>query len=182
VDSKVLPMCDEPVPTRVGVRGRLLPFQEFMIVERAEGPLESVEFAGIDAARPTPEALDALRRADAIVIGPSNPVISIGPILAVPGMRDALAAATAPIVAVSPFVGGAVLKGPTRLFCEAVGVDPSAAGVANLYTGLVDGLVADEPVDASFPVFETPTLMDPPESRRAVATATLDFAATLAGG
>jgi LPPG:FO 2-phospho-L-lactate transferase len=182
VDSKVLPMCDEPAPTRVGVRGRLLPFQEFMIVERAEGPLESVEFAGIDAARPTPEVLDALRTADAIVIGPSNPVISIGPILAVPGMRDVLAAATAPIVAVSPFVGGAVLKGPTRLFCEAAGVDPSAAGVANLYTGLVDGLVADEPVDADFPVHETPTLMDTPEARRAVATAVLDFTATLSGG
>jgi LPPG:FO 2-phospho-L-lactate transferase len=182
VDSKVLPMCDEPVPTRVGVRGRLLPFQEFMIVERAEGPLESVEFTGIDAARPTPEVLDALRFADTIVIGPSNPIVSIGPILAVPGMRDALAAASAPTVAVSPFVGGSVLKGPTQLFCETAGVDPSAAGVANLYTGLIDGLVADEPVDGDFPVLETPTLMDTPEARRAVATATLDFAATLVAG
>ena len=90
VKARVLPMCDEPVPTRVGVRGRLLPFQEFMIVERAEGPLESVEFAGIDAAWPAPEVLDALRCADAIVIGPSNPIVSIGPILAVPGMRAPL--------------------------------------------------------------------------------------------
>lgn len=182
VEARVLPMCDEPVPTRVGVRGRVLPFQEFMIVERAEGPLESVEFAGIDAARPTPETLAALRDADAILIGPSNPIISIGPILAVPGMRDALAAATAPIVAVSPFVGGAVLKGPTRLFCEAAGIEPSAAGVAALYTGLADGLVADEPVDASLPVHEMATLLDTPDTRRAVAAATLDFAATLTGG
>lgn len=182
VAARVLPMCDEPVPTRVGVRGRLLPFQEFMIVERAEGPLESVEFAGIDAAQPTPAVLDALRSADAIVIGPSNPVISIGPILAVPGVRDALAAAAAPIVAVSPFVDGVVLKGPTQLFCEAAGVDPSAEGVANLYTGLANGFVADEPVDAGFPVLETPTLMDTPETRRAVATATLDFASTLVAG
>ena len=182
VKARVLPMCDEPVPTRVGVRGRLLPFQEFMIVERAEGPLESIEFAGIDAAQATPEVLDALRSADAIVIGPSNPIISIGPILAVPGMRDALAVAAAPIVAVSPFVGGSVLKGPTQLFCETAGVDPSAAGVANLYTGLVDGLVADEPVDAGVPVLEAPTLMDTPDTRRSVAAATLDFAATLTGG
>jgi LPPG:FO 2-phospho-L-lactate transferase len=181
VAARVLPMCDEPVPTRVGVRGRVLPFQEFMIVERAAGPLESVEFAGIDAAQPTPEVLDALRGADAIVIGPSNPIISIGPILAVPGMRDALAAATAPIVAVSPFVGGAVLKGPTQLFCEAAGVEPSAEGVAHLYAGLVDGFVADEPVDAGCPVLEIPTLLDTPETRRAVASAALDFAATLAG-
>ncbi len=181
VEARVLPMCDEPVPTRVGVRGRVLPFQEFMIVERAAGPLESVEFTGIDAARPTPEVLDALRGADAIVIGPSNPIISIGPILAVPGMRDALAAATAPIVAVSPFVGGAVLKGPTQLFCETAGVDPSAEGVAHLYAGLVDGFVADEPVDAGCPVLETSTLLDAPETRRAVATATIDFTATLAG-
>jgi LPPG:FO 2-phospho-L-lactate transferase len=175
-------MCDEPVPTRVGVRGRVLPFQEFMIVERAAGPLESVEFTGIDAARPTPEVLAALRDADAIVIGPSNPIVSIGPILALPGMRDALAAAGAPIVAVSPFVGGSVLKGPTQLFCEAAGVDPSAEGVAHLYAGLVDGFVADEPVDAGCPVLETPTLLDTPEARHAVATTTLDFAGTLAGG
>jgi LPPG:FO 2-phospho-L-lactate transferase len=181
VAARVLPMCDEPVPTRVGVRGRVLPFQEFMIVERAAGPLESVRFAGIDAARPTPELLDALRGADAIVIGPSNPIVSIGPILAVPGTRDALAAATAPIVAVSPFVDGTVLKGPTQLFCEAAGVDPSAAGVAHLYAGLVDGFVADEPVDAGCPVLETPTLLDTPDARRAVAAATLDFATALAG-
>ena len=101
VRARVLPMCDEPVRTHVTARGRTLAFQDFMIRERGAGPVEGVELRGIEAARPTPEALDAIARADAIVIGPSNPVISIGPILAVPGLRDAITAAPAPVVAVS---------------------------------------------------------------------------------
>jgi LPPG:FO 2-phospho-L-lactate transferase len=179
VAARVLPMADDPVPTRVGVGGRVLPFQQFMIVERAEGPLESVEFAGAEAARPTPEALAAVAGADAIVIGPSNPIVSIGPILALPGMRAALAAARAPVVAVSPFVGGAVLKGPTALFCAHAGVEPSADGIAALYAGLIDGLVADEPVTAAVPSLETSTLMDTPAARRAVAAAVVELAAGL---
>ncbi|MEX2412740.1 MAG: 2-phospho-L-lactate transferase CofD family protein, partial [Thermoleophilaceae bacterium] len=163
---------------RVRVRGRWLAFQEFMIVERAEGPVEAVEL-GVDAAEPTPEVLAALRDADAIVIGPSNPIASIGPILTLPGMRAALAEAAAPVVALSPFVGGKVLKGPTRLFCDHAGIDPSAAGIADAYAGILDGLVADEPVDG-LPALETATLMDTPASRRALARSTLDFAATLA--
>jgi LPPG:FO 2-phospho-L-lactate transferase len=181
VGARVLPMADEPVPTRIGVGGRVLPFQEFMIVERARGPIESVEFEGARDARPTLEVLAALDAADAIVIGPSNPIASIGPILALPGMRAALAAASAPVVAVSPFVGGAVLKGPTELFCEHAGVEPSAAGIAGLYAGLVDGIVADEPLDAEVATHVTPTLMDTPAARTTVARATLDFAAGLAG-
>lgn len=179
VAARVLPMCDEPVPTRIGVRGRVLPFQEFMIVERARGPLDAVEFAGVADARPTPEALAALADADAIVVGPSNPVASIGPILALPGMRAALAAASAPVVAVSPFVGGEVLKGPTRLFCEHAAIEPSAAGIAAAYAATIDGIVADEPVEG-LPAIEVPTLMDSPRARRALAASTLQFAASLA--
>jgi LPPG:FO 2-phospho-L-lactate transferase len=179
VAARVLPMADEPVRTRIAAGGRELPFQEFMIVERARGPLEAVRLAGIERARPTPEVLDALRNADAIVVGPSNPVASIGPILAVPGMADALSAAAAPVVAVSPFVGGEVLKGPTRLFCEHAGIAPTADGIADAYAGIVDGLVADEPVD-TLPALETPTLMDTPAARRALAASTLEFAASLA--
>ena len=85
VAARVLPATDEPVRTRVGARGHDLPFQEFMIVEGAAGPIEGVEFAGAEHARPTEQVLAALREADAVVIGPSNPVASIGPILAVPG-------------------------------------------------------------------------------------------------
>ena len=108
VRAKVLPMADEPVRTWVKTHGEWHQFQEFMIRERGMRP-ESVEFRGIEQARPTPEIADAIARADVVVIGPSNPVISIGPILSVPGMLSALQAAPAPTVAVSPFVNGEVV-------------------------------------------------------------------------
>src|SRR5918999_5247161 len=95
VTARVLPMADEPVRTHVRARGELHAFQDFMIRERGAGPVEDVVLRGIEAARPTSEVLDAVARADAIVVGPSNPVISIGPILAVPGMQDALVSAPA---------------------------------------------------------------------------------------
>ena len=104
VGARVLPASDDPVRTHVKADGRWWPFQEFMIRHRAQGPVEDVEFRGAADAAATPEVLDALAGARAIVIGPSNPVISIGPMLAVPGLRDALAAAEAPVVAVSPLV------------------------------------------------------------------------------
>ena len=100
--------------TRVRPDGRTWPFQEFMIKGQAKGPVDDVEFRGAAGAQPTPEVLDAIAIAEAIVIGPSNPVISIGPILALPGMREALTASPAPVVAVSPIVGGEVLKRPDR--------------------------------------------------------------------
>src|SRR5690242_8268444 len=111
VPARVLVPTDDPVRTQVRTRGAWHDFQAFMIRERAAGPVEDVAFRGAEAARPAPEALEAIRTARAVVVGPSNPVISIGPILAVPGIRDAIAATRAPVVAVSPLVGGAVLKG-----------------------------------------------------------------------
>ena len=178
--ARVLPMVDEPVRTQVRARGRWRPFQEFMIVERGAGPVEGIELRGIEAARPTPEVLEAIATAEAIVIGPSNPVISIGPILAVPGMRQALSDARAPVVAVSPFVGGRAVKGPTEAFCAHAGIDASADGLAEAYAGVVDGMVADEPVHA-VPGVETETLMDTPGTRRRVAERTLEFARSLGG-
>jgi LPPG:FO 2-phospho-L-lactate transferase len=178
VGAPVLPMSDEPVSTQVLSDGRAVPFQEFMIVERAEAPIDGVELRSVDAARPTPEVLGALAEADAIVIGPSNPVISIGPILAVPGMREAVRDAPAPVVAVSPFVGGRTLKGPTDRFCAQAGIETSAAGVARAYGELVDGVVADEPVD-DLPALLTDTLMDTPKARRRIAEETLALARTL---
>ena len=180
VRARVLPMADEPVRTRVTAGGRELGFQEFMIVRGAEGPLEEVAFDGIESTRPTADVLEALAGADAIVIGPSNPVVSIGPILAVPGMRAAVAEAPAPAVAVSPFVGGEVLKGPTRLFCEHAGIESSAAGLLDTYTGMLDGMVSDEPV-RGIAALEIDTLMDTAERRRYVAEKTLEFAASLPG-
>ena len=177
VAARVLPMSDEPVRTRVRSGGRWAGFQEYMIVAGAP-EVEGVGLAGVQEARPTPEVLTALREADAIVIGPSNPVISIGPILAVPGMRDALVHAAAPVVAVSPFVGGRAVKGPTERFCAWAGIDTSAAGVAAAYGDLLDGVVADEPAgEVAHTV--TGTLMDDPEARRRLAENTLEFAASL---
>jgi LPPG:FO 2-phospho-L-lactate transferase len=185
VRARVLPMADEPVRTEVRSGGRWLPFQEFMIVEQGVAPIEGVRFHGAEGARPTPEVLAALEAADAIVIGPSNPVASVGPILAVPGMRDAIAGASAPVVAVSPFVGGRAIKGPTEAFCEHAGLELGAQGVADAYAGLIDGLVADETpsgarsANGSLTVLETDTLMDSPDARARLARATLDLAATL---
>jgi LPPG:FO 2-phospho-L-lactate transferase len=179
VPAQVLPMSDTPVRTRVRARGAWQPFQEFMIRSGAAGPVEDVEFAGATGARPTREVLAALRDARAIVIGPSNPVISIGPMLALPGIREALAATPAPVVAVSPLVRGRVLKGPTAIFMEWAGVEVTVDGVADLYTGLLDGLVADERVDG-LPVLETDVELGDPEGRRRVAEASLRFAEGLA--
>jgi LPPG:FO 2-phospho-L-lactate transferase len=173
VRARVLPMCDEPVRTHVKARGAWHPFQEFMIRERAAGPVEDVAFHGIEAARPTPEVLDALDRADAIIIGPSNPVISIGPILAVPGLREAI---RSPVVAVSPLVRGQVLKGPTDQFLAWAGHPLSSDGIAARYAGLIDRLVADECAQ-SIPTLVTDVEMGDPAARRRVAAETLAFAA-----
>jgi LPPG:FO 2-phospho-L-lactate transferase len=180
VTTHVLPMSDAPVSTFVGARARMLPFQEFMILERAEGPIESVELRGLERAAPSDQVLEAIAAADAIVIGPSNPVISIGPILALPGMREALRGAPAPVVAVSPFVGGRSLKGPTEAFCEHAGIEASAAGVAAAYAEVIDGIVADEAVEG-IPALVTDTLLDTPEDRARVAREVLDFAISLSG-
>ena len=180
VSSHVLPMSDRRVSTWVGARGRKLPFQEFMIVERAAGPIEAVELRGLHRAPPSDAVLEAIAGADAVVIGPSNPVISIGPILALPGMREALRAARAPVVATSPFVGGRSLKGPTVAFCEYAGIEPSAAGVAGAYADVVDGIVADEAVER-LPALVTDTLLDGAEDRARVAREVLDFAISLSG-
>jgi LPPG:FO 2-phospho-L-lactate transferase len=139
-----------------------------------------VDVRGAAAARPTPEVLDALAGARAIVIGPSNPVISIGPILAVPGLADALRSSAAPVVAVSPLVRGQVLKGPTDAFMAWAGHPLSSDGIAAHYDGLLDGLVADERAE-SLPTLETDVELSDADSRRRVARATLEFAAALGG-
>src|SRR3954471_9214757 len=180
VRSRVLPMSDEPVRTHVRSGGEWIEFQRFMIVEGAAAPLEAVDLRGVERAEPTAEVLDALAAAEAILIGPSNPVISIGPILALAGMRDALAAAAAPVVAGSPFGGGRAVKGPTDAFVAHAGHALSAAGIADAYAGVVDGIVSDEPAKGlPVPALEVDTLMaDAPGCRR-VAAAALDFARAL---
>ena len=178
VASRVLPMTDEPVPTRVLAAGRWWALQEFMILNRAQGPVEDVDLASVSSAGPTPDVLEAIASAETVVVGPSNPVISIGPILALPGMHDALVRTRAPVVAVSPFVEGRVLKGPTAAFCEHAGIERSAQGIAGAYGEVIDGVVADEPVDG-LPSLEIETLMNDVPSMRRVAEKTVDFAASL---
>ena len=178
VASRVLPMTDEPVPTRVLAAGRWWALQEFMILNGAQGPVEDVDLASVSSAGPTPDVLEAIALAEAVVVGPSNPVISIGPILALPGMHDALVRTRAPVVAVSPFVEGRVLKGPTAAFCEHAGIERSAQGIAGAYAEVIDGVVADEPVDG-LPSLEIETLMNDVPSMRRVAEKTVDFAASL---
>jgi len=177
VRARVLPMSDEPVHTRVRTDAGWRDFQEYMIVDGAAAPIQDVQIDGAGGARPTREVLAAIGDAEEIVIGPSNPVISIGPILAVPGMREALQEAPAPVVAVSPFVGGRAVKGPTEPFMAQAGLPLGVAGVLAAYEGLLDGVVSDErPGAGDVPALVTDTLMDTQDARRRVAGEVLEFA------
>jgi LPPG:FO 2-phospho-L-lactate transferase len=183
VAARVLPMCDAPVRTRVRTAAGERGLQEYLIVDRGEPEVLGVELEGIAEAEASPEVVEALGRAEAIVIGPSNPVISIGPILAVPGVREAIADSEAPVVAVSPFVAGRVVKGPTDRFMAAVGRPSTAAGVASLYAGIVDAMVVDdadpEPPPTELPTLAAPSLMDGASGRARLARIVLDYAAGL---
>lgn len=175
VHARVLPMADRPVRTRVMADGSWFSLQEFLIRRRGEGPIQDVDFRHARAAAPTPEVLEAIATARAIVIGPSNPVISIGPILALPGMADALTRSPAAVVAVSPLVGGRVLKGPTEACLRWAGRTVSSSGIAEAYNGIIDGLVADERT-RTVTVLETSVLMDDAAARHRLAAETLQFA------
>ena len=151
IAARILPMADAPVATVVRTPGGWLEFQEYFVHRRQAPDVLALRFDGIDAAAPTPEVAAAIEAADAMVIGPSNPLVSIGPILAVPGMRDRLAAARgrgARAAAVSPIVGGRALKGPADRMLASLGHEPTALGVARLYADLLDVFVLDA-VDAS---------------------------------
>ncbi len=186
VKATVLPMCEQPVRTRVQTPAGWSDVQEFLILDRSQPQIEDVKLDGISSARPTAEVANAIAAAELIVIGPSNPVISIGPILAVPGIREAIMTATAPVVAVSPFVGGRVVKGPTAEFMRAVGRPTTAAGVAGLYEGLLDGMVVDigdpDPPPEELQTLVAPILMDTAKARKRVARVVLGFGASLARG
>ncbi len=180
VRARVLPMSDLPVRTRVLADGSWWTLQEFLIKARGQGEVQDVQFRGAHGAGATAEVLSAIDQADAIIIGPSNPVISIGPILAIEELRDALISSRAAVVAVSPIVGGAVLKGPTAAFMRQRGVELSARGLAELYAGVIDGLVTDEECELPVPATVTNLLMDGPGGRRQLAERALRFALALA--
>lgn len=145
VRPRLLPATDDPVATRITTGdGRDLHFQEYWVAEGAEPAVTAVRLEGAADARPTPGVLTALRDAATVLVCPSNPVVSVGTILAVPGVRDALVGTRAPVVGVSPIVGGDVVRGMADRLLPAVGAEVSPAGVADLYADFLDGWVVDD--------------------------------------
>ena len=177
VTAAVLPMSDQPVRTRILGPDGWLAFQEYFVREKAQVEVRGVNYAGAPAARPAPGVLDALRSADAILVCPSNPITSIGPILAVPGLVEALRATDATVAAVSPIVGGDAVSGPAGRLMAAAGLPVSATGVARAYGGWLDVLVFDEQDRALAPEIRAagavpvaaPTMMSSREAEAALA-------------
>jgi len=148
LETRFLPMSDQRVTTRIRTPSGLLHFQEYLIQRHASDPVEAVQFEGIEIAQPAPGVLEAIAQAEIILLAPSNPIVSIGSILAVPGVRMALCETSAPVVAISPIVGGAPLKGPADKLMRGLGLDVSAIGVAQRYRDFLDVLIIDH-VDAA---------------------------------
>jgi LPPG:FO 2-phospho-L-lactate transferase len=186
--TRILPMADEPVRTEVRTDDGWLDFQEYFVHLHQAPDVHEVRFVGVDRARPSPLVQAALAAAEVVLIGPSNPIVSIGPILAIPGMRWAIAAARsrgAPVVAVSPIVGGVALKGPADRMLTSLGFESSARGVASIYADLADGFVLDA-VDRSLEAeiralglrtLVTDTIMTNDAGRERLARIVLEFAA-----
>ena len=178
VGVRLVPMSDDRVETRVTVEGEgELGFQEYFVGRRHSVPIIAVRFAGIETARPAPGVLEAVAAAERVVISPSNPVVSIGPVLAVPGIEQAVAARRDDVVAVSPIVAGSALKGPADRMLRELGHEATVVGVARLYAPLAGTLVIDESDAALAPAVEA-------EGVRCVVTSTVmrdaDAAAALA--
>ena len=187
VPGPILPMCDEPVRTRVLSDDGWLDFQEYFVHRHQAPEVRELRFEGIAAARPTAEVAAAIAEADAIVLAPSNPLVSVGPILAVPGLRGLLDDARArgvPVVAVSPIVGGRALRGPADRMLASLGHESSALGVARLYAGLLDAFVLDRADAALGPPVEalgmralvTDTVMGDDADRARLAREVIDLA------
>ena len=154
VAARILPMSDDPVRTRVRTPDGWLSFQEYFVREKAQVRVLDVEYAGAAASRPAPGVLEAIREADLVVVCPSNPVTSVGPVLAVPGMAQALAAVRSRVVAVSPIVGGAAVSGPAGKLMRARGLPVSPVGVAAAYAPWLGTLVIDRSDAARVPELE----------------------------
>ncbi|MGB0617870.1 MAG: 2-phospho-L-lactate transferase [Myxococcota bacterium] len=145
LDLRLLPMSNDPCPTRIELTGGTsIHFEEYLVRDGAPTDVEAIDLSAAEAARPAPGVLEAIEAAETILVCPSNPIVSIGPILAVSGVREALATSAAPIVAVSPIVSGAPIKGPAHTLLRALGIEVSALGVARFYADWIDGFVFDE--------------------------------------
>jgi len=182
VPSRVLPMSDDRVRTRLRCDDSWIDFQDYFVRRQCQPVVRELAFEGADKARPQPDVLLALKgEVRSVVICPSNPFISIEPILAVPGLRDALIACNAPVVAVSPIVGGRAVKGPTAKMMQELGLAVSSASVAKRYDGLIDGYVVDraDAAGISSKLHIAPTLMTTLADKEALARTVLAFADTL---
>jgi LPPG:FO 2-phospho-L-lactate transferase len=185
---RILPMSEDPCPTFVRLSGGpLVHFEEYLVRDGAPDDVAGVDLSAAARATPAPGVREAIAAADAVIVCPSNPVVSIGPILAVPAIHDALAASGAPIVAISPIIGGAPVKGPADRLLRGIGVEVSARGVAGLYRGLAHGFVIDARDAGQAADVEalglacrvTDTLMRDAEVARALAETALGLARTL---
>jgi len=183
---RVLPMSDDPVRTRVLTAQGWLDFQEYFVHRQCRPAVQQVTFAGAASARAQPEALAALKRPDlrAIIICPSNPFVSIEPILALPGLRAAMAESDAPVVAVTPIIGGKAVKGPAAKMLSELRLEVSAAAVARRYAGIIDGFVIDQADPAPQPLpgvrfFRAATLMVSTDDRLRLAQTALQAADAL---
>jgi LPPG:FO 2-phospho-L-lactate transferase len=189
VTARLLPMTDDPVATVVRTPAGELAFQEYFVRRQQRDEVLGVRFAGGDTARMTDDVRAAVAAAEAIILCPSNPIVSIGPILAVPGMRALLMESPAPKVAISPIVGGHALKGPADRMLAGLGHEVSPLGVARVYHGLIDGLVidhADAPLAADIEslglrVLVAETVMRSEADRERLAREAVEFAHALAG-
>jgi LPPG:FO 2-phospho-L-lactate transferase len=185
---RLLPMTDDRVETHVvvdeGERPRAVHFQEWWVRMHAKTPAERIVLVGVESARPAPGVLEAIQAADVVLLPPSNPVVSIGPILAVAGVRDAVATTGAPVVGVSPIISGAPVRGMADACLTAIGVETSAAAVAGLYADLLDGWLVDTSDADGIPTVEAlgipcravPLLMSDVDKAAAMARAALDLA------
>jgi LPPG:FO 2-phospho-L-lactate transferase len=185
-----VPATDDRLRTRIGTDAGELDFQAYFVQRGQRDEVRAVRFDGAEAARPSPAALVALATAELVVIGPSNPIVSIGPILAVPGMRDALLAAPAPRIGVSGIVAGKALRGPADRMLTSLGHESSALGVARLYEGLIGHFVIDPTDEELAPAIEAlgmgvsvlPTVMRDDDDRASLAGALLELGEGMLSG
>ena len=183
ISACIIPMSDDPVHTQLCTETGWLDFQDYFVRLRCEPVVREITFTGAQDARPAEGILQALGSPDlrAVVICPSNPMLSVEPILAVPGIREAIVACSAPVIAVSPIIGGKAVKGPTAKLMRELNMEPSATAAARRYAGLIDAFVLDD-MDAGavlpdgVSAFQAPILMQTLEDRERLAQTVLDFA------
>ncbi len=184
LELRILPMSDQSIATHIQTPVGLLHFQEYMVKRHCTDEVQDVVFVGASAARPAPGVLDAIKDAEAILIAPSNPIVSIGSILAVPGIHDALHETRGMVVAVSPIVGGAPIKGPADKLMRGLGMDVSAVGVARCYRDFLDVMVIDQQdaqlvskiEDLGIPTVTTNTIMRDNAAKASLAKSVLQAA------